>query len=120
MRKKDFIDVAARIAMAGNKRKNYLMAALVKRTDGAIVVAENGNTKYPDPSVHAEAKVLRKSDIGCELYVVRVSKKDGSWCMAKPCKNCQVLIRNRGVKKVYYTTGPNEFTCWNVMRDKKP
>jgi deoxycytidylate deaminase len=64
--------------------------------------------KYP-ARVHAEVSALN-SLIGKEvdfskltLYVYR-EHKDGSPAMARPCKSCMALIKNLGIKKVFYTT----------------
>ena len=117
---KQLLTLAAKIALAqSGSKKNFLLAAVVKRKDGAITVSSNCNTKRPDPSVHAEYRVLKKADVGCELFVARVTR-DGQWAMAKPCKFCQARIRNRGVKRVYYTISPNEWCTWEVDKCKQP
>ena len=113
------LDLAAALAFGGDRKRNCLLGAVIKRTDGAVVVATNQHTKLPEPSAHAEARVLKKSDWGCTLYVARVLK-DGTWAMAKPCKRCQAIIRNRGVRRVYYTIGPNEFGIWDISKNKSP
>lgn len=118
------LELAAAIAKGGkssvaNKKKNYLIAAIAQRTDGAIVISQNSQTKEPEPNAHAEVRVLKKADIGCTLYVARVLR-DGTWAMAKPCNKCQTRIRNRGVKRVYYTIGPDEWGVWDVNKEKRP
>ena len=115
-----YLDLAAKIAMGGDNNKSYLLAAIVKRKDGAVVVSLNSLTITPQPAAHAEAKVLRKADAGCELYVARVLRASGDWACAAPCPRCQALIRARGVKRVYYTIAPNEYGVWDVSRDKTP
>lgn len=114
------LNMAAKIAQGGDKKKSYLLAAVIKRKDGAIVIAENIITKEQNPQAHAEYRALRKADLGCELYVARVLRKNGQWAMARPCKHCQAIIRNKGVRRVYYTIGPNEFGVWNVYKNKLP
>lgn len=99
---------AAKLAESGDKRKNHLLAAIAVRQDGAQVSSRNGMTQVPRPSAHAEARVLKKAGHGSVLYVAKV-KKTGEWGMAKPCVNCMKLIRNKKVKKVYYTIGPDEY-----------
>jgi tRNA(Arg) A34 adenosine deaminase TadA len=113
------LDVAAALALAEKGRKNFRLGAVIKRLDGAIVTATNHHTKFPNPSAHAEARALRKADWGCVLYVARVTA-DGGWALSKPCKRCQAIIRNRGVKKVYYTIGPNEYGVWYPKQKKEP
>ena len=62
-------------------------------------------------SAHAEHRVLKKAGKGPILYVARIDRY-GHWAMAKPCNLCQTLIKNRRVKRVYYTITKDE---WGVM-----
>lgn len=100
---------AARLAFSGDKRKHHLLACIARRKDGATVSSRNGMTQVPRPSVHAEARALKKAGHGAILYVAKVQKRTGEWGLAKPCDNCMKLIRNKKVKKVYYTIAPNEY-----------
>jgi len=113
------LKIAAQIALGGDQCRNYLLAAVIKRKDGAVVVSTNALTKLPQPAAHAEARALRKADVGCEMYVARVLR-DGTWALAKPCRHCQRLIRSKGVKRVYYTIAPNEWGVWDVGKSKQP
>ena len=38
-----------------------------------------------------------------KLYIYR-EFKDGTKALAKPCASCQRLIKELGIKKIYYTT----------------
>ena len=38
-----------------------------------------------------------------KLYIYR-ELKDGSKALSRPCKSCQKLIRELGIKKIWYTT----------------
>jgi tRNA(Arg) A34 adenosine deaminase TadA len=116
------LTVAAKIAagsddLEADHRRQYLIAALSERTDGAIVTSINLTVQVPAPTAHAESRVLRKSDAGCTLYVARVTR-DGRWAMSKPCPSCQKIIRSKRVKKVYYTIGEGEYGIWNVGKDE--
>lgn len=59
--------------------------------------------------LHAETSTLlpfikRKVDLtGAELYVARITKT-GDGAMARPCPSCMKLIKQCGIKKIYYTT----------------
>ena len=104
---------AIQIARENQERKSFYMACVAKRADGAVVSSVNhcvSNQCIPEH--HAEARVLRKCDYGAVLYVARVHKDRITVAQAKPCKRCQALIRHHGVKKVYYTIGPNEWGVW--------
>lgn len=114
------LEKAAMVAITGSRSRDYWLGAVAKRKDGAVVSATNLNTQLPKPSAHAEARVLRKADWGSILYVARILRQTGEWAMARPCVHCQALIRHRGVKKVYYTIGPNEYGVWDVGRERAP
>lgn len=93
--------------MGANGRK-FLLAAVGLRKDGALVVSTNGGTPGErTPSAHAEARLARKLDVGAKVFVAR-TLKNGTVANARPCENCQRLLRNKGVRIVHYTIGPNE------------
>jgi len=101
--------------LAANSRQNdkhFLLGCIAERQDGTLVKSTNAEVRTPSASAHAEARSLRKAGFGAILWVARVLR-DGSWAMAKPCKHCETLIINKGVKKVYYTTGPNSWESWD-------
>ena len=104
---------AAKMALETKQQdKNFLLGCIALRKDGAFVRSTNSTVRVPNLNAHAESRVLRKAGHGAILWVARVLR-DGSWALAKPCGGCRLLIRNRGVKKVYYTNGPNEYGVWN-------
>lgn len=85
---------------------------------GAVVVYKNRpigfgfnqpfktNTKSNNPfhTTHAElSAILNAGDCrGASIYIYR-EVKDGTKANSKPCKFCQQLIKQAGIKKVYYT-----------------
>ena len=62
---------------------------------------------YDFPYPHAEFNALKSihpdNIKNCVVYVARLDKT-GSYAMAKPCKCCQQMLREAGIKTVYYTT----------------
>lgn len=71
-------------------------------------------------TLHAETQCLLpligRKDIDFSrvyLYIYR-QHKDGSLAMSRPCKSCEQLIRNLGIKKIYYT-GDDSFIAENFM-----
>jgi tRNA(Arg) A34 adenosine deaminase TadA len=118
---------AAKIAMpdSDNDLRGFWVGAVGIRNDGTIVFSKNGafyssTTGYYQaiPSAHAEGRVLRKMDFGGTLYVSRVARIDKSLRMARPCGMCQVQIRAKGIKKVYYTINDTQFGVWYPKTDK--
>ena len=66
------------------------------------------------PKIHAEVMALskiRNLDIDfskVDVFVYRESA-DGDPALARPCKSCEALIREMGIKKVHYT-GTKKYT----------
>ena len=63
--------------------------------------------KYTEyPYLHAESHVVLSYGIdnckGLDIYVTRVLK-DGTLTMAKPCKVCMRILREVGIRNVFYT-----------------
>lgn len=103
MKPETLLELAAAAAAPETDWRRYALGAAGVRSDGTIVVAKNGNPAIPIPESHAERRLLRKLDRGSVVYVARV-RPDGSWGLAKPCKNCLPVLRARGVIQVFYTT----------------
>lgn len=112
-----YLEKAIKIAASGSPDRNHYIGAIAIRTDGAIVCSSNSLTKVPQPAAHAESKVIKKCDYGSTLYVAKVTRLGDIGC-AKPCKNCQTIIRNRGIKKVIYTISGNEYGVWFPQKEK--
>src|SRR3972149_3862611 len=96
------IKLAAETAAAGTDRLSYCMGAVAVRNDGAVVRSRNLLTRTPFAPAHAEARLMRKVDMGSVVYVARVLRS-GGWGMAKPCPQCHALLKSKGVKKVFFT-----------------
>lgn len=58
--------------------------------------------------MHAEMSVLRFSQPGDQLIVMRFHK-DGTPTMAKPCQHCQTQIDEAQIAKVWYTDWNGSF-----------
>lgn len=68
--------------------------------------------------LHAEINALIKrrhfSDLSlCQMTVYRETC-GGVPALAKPCANCQTILRSFGIKKVYYSTPI--FPYWDVLK----
>jgi deoxycytidylate deaminase len=112
------------IPVIDNDPRSFLLGAIGIRKDGVLVSARNGSiqtmfSRSLDPELaeksceyHAEGRALRKMDKGGVLYVARVSRKDGSYCMSKPCNLCQAKIKAQKISKVYYTVNPSQYGIW--------
>lgn len=94
-------------------RRGFTLGAIAIRRDGKVVSSANGAAERPQPSSHAEARVLAKAGKGSTLIVARV-RKNGTLGLAKPCPACQALIRSKEVEAVYYSVGDGAtlFDCY--------
>jgi tRNA(Arg) A34 adenosine deaminase TadA len=118
----DLLYQAAQIALPSieNDYRDFWLGCIGIREDGVMVSAKNGAASFQAaiksyhllPTSHAEGRVLRKLGGGGTVYVARVSKKDGSLVMARPCSMCQIKLRAAKVNKVYYTINNNEYGIW--------
>ena len=98
----------AHVATSCGDDRNFMLGAVGIRTDGATVESPNIMTAVPTPSAHAEARVVKKLNLGSTVYVARVVKS-GDFAMARPCPTCMLALVHRGVKRVFYTIGPGEY-----------
>lgn len=90
------------------------IGAVGLRADGVVVTGKSGGAKDQwSPGTHAEARLSRKLTPGSVVYVAR-TLMNGNVAMAKPCQSCQNCLRHRGVVRVYYTIGNNEFGVLNL------
>ena len=117
-----FFSAAAAVAIKKDDKRGHRIGAVAIRKDGAIVSASNGGIqetaaeyltvcadgKKRYPQAHAEVRLSRKLDAGSIVFICRVAGH-GSYALAKPCRNCERVLRNKGVKKVYYTISNNEY-----------
>lgn len=69
-------------------------------------------------NIHSEQQALIKYKYydtvqGADIAVVRVGL-DGHTKIGKPCKQCQKLLKAAKIRKVYYTSGPDEIEVMNL------
>lgn len=128
----NMLKLAGKIAVpvTENDARNFWLGCVGIRNDGVLVSARNGSiqhmfSKSLDPELndkscdyHAEGRALRKMDKGGTLYVARISRKDGSYCMSRPCNLCQSKIRAKKIEKVYYTVNHSQYGVWHVESDR--
>ena len=128
----NMLKLAGKIAVPvmDNDPRCFWLGCVGIRKDGVLVSARNGSiqhmfSKSLDPELaeksceyHAEGRALRKMDKGGVLYVARISRKDGSYAMAKPCSLCAAKIRGQRISKVYYTVNHFQYGVWHVESDR--
>ena len=88
-------------------------AVLARR---GVLVARGWNKNKTHPAavvyysncIHAELAAIigvNKSDLpSMDIYVARIMRsKDEPLGMSRPCQQCMVMIREAGLKRIYYT-----------------
>ena len=120
--KEKFATAAHAIAMSGNgvgmKSKFRLGAVLVHRNI-IVSIGMNSYKTHPLmaertewPFLHAEQHAIIRAGVdnceGLDLYIARVLKNN-DLALSKPCKVCTELIKDVGIKNIYYSTNAKEF-----------
>ena len=96
------------LSLTGRHRRSRI-GAVGLRADGVVVTGKSGGAKDQWlPRTHAEARLSQKLTPGSIVFVAR-TLMNGTVALAKPCVSCENCLRHKGVHKVYYTIGPNEF-----------
>jgi deoxycytidylate deaminase len=76
-------------------------------------------TDKPFMNTHAEVsailKVRNKIDLkGSKIYVVRYKPKLNDVGMARPCATCEIVLKNYGITRAYYTIDKNHYGIMNI------
>ena len=121
--KEKFTTAAYAIAMTGNgvgtKRKLFRLGAVLVHKNIIVSVGMNSYKTHPYmaprtewPFLHAEQHAIIRAGVdnceGLDLYVARVLKNN-ELALSKPCDVCAKLIKNVGIKNVYYSTNAKVF-----------
>jgi deoxycytidylate deaminase len=112
-----------RLAKRVSKLSDYKikMGCVITNKQTVISVACNKlkyNKKWCNPvkKFHAEALCVKLAErdglSGCTVYVYR-ENRFGVPRLAKPCADCEKLLRDKHVKRIYYST--NEFPYYAIM-----
>lgn len=100
--------LAAKLARMKLDSRSFCLGAVAIRDDDAMVFAYNGHPGIPNHKTHCEARLVRKLDRGATVYLARTTA-DGQWANSKPCPDCMRALRRAKVKKIFYTTDPEQW-----------
>jgi len=108
---------ARELALSKKDKRSFYLGAIGIRSDGAVVSSTNGPAVMNDdkgrkksfPKAHAEYRLARKLDVGAVVFVCRVKRGSKKIGLARPCEDCQRVLKAVGIKKVYYTINNNEY-----------
>lgn len=107
-----FFKLAEKLAQKSDHEVHKHGAVLVRK-NSVIGIGFNqhkthSKSTHPFKTIHAEFSAIlnsqQESFEGCELYVVRKRRKDGTLANSKPCISCARMLSSLGIKKVYYST----------------
>ena len=120
--KEKFTTAAHAIAMAGigvGTRGNFRLGAILVHRNSIVSIGMNSYKTHPLmaartswPFLHAEQNAIIRAGLdnceGLDLYIARVLKNN-TLAMSKPCKVCIKLIKDVGIRNIYYSTNAKEF-----------
>lgn len=131
-KQKRFFNIAREVSLMSDFKRARVGAVVVEKNrvistghnSFKTSTLQNRYNRYRDiedtnacvPRVHAEIAALApllKQDVDwahTTIYVYR-ELKDKQVSCARPCKACAQLIRELGIKKVYYTDWDGSFIC---------
>lgn len=68
-------------------------------------------------AIHAEVRAILTCSVGdlsgATIYVYR-ERKDGTIGISRPCNRCYNFIKEKGIKKIYYTI--NEYPYYRIEK----
>ena len=120
--KEKFATAAHAIAMSGNgvgMKSKFRLGAILVHRNSIVSIGMNSYKTHPLiaartewPFLHAEQHAIIRAGVdnceGLDLYIARVLKNN-DLALSKPCKVCIELIKDVGIKNIYYSTNAKEF-----------
>lgn len=104
-----YLKIAAKMAKQGEESRSFFLGAVgIRGSDQKMVFSYNAKTDIPQPRCHAEARISHKLTPNSIVYVARILKS-GEFALARPCPNCARILKNKGVKTVYYSISDYEY-----------
>jgi hypothetical protein len=108
-----YFEIAGQVALSKIDERSFLLGAVGIRADGVLVKSSNASAEIPNRFLHAEKKLSAKLTPRSIVYVARIRLDNGQYGMAKPCWDCEKVLRSKGVSRVYYTISYNEYGVIN-------
>ena len=105
----DYLNLAAKVAISKDDRRQFQLGAIGIRSDGAIVSALNAPTEQPNRLSHAERRLCNKLNVGSIVYVARVRRDNGGLGLAKPCDACMKALASVGVSRCYWSISDDDY-----------
>lgn len=64
--------------------------------------------KYGYKSTHAECAALKNVDKADTILVVRIRREDNELSCSKPCPKCMKFLKDKGIKKIFFSNWSGE------------
>ena len=108
--KKRFFEAAKKASLKSTHHQHKIGCVVVYKNKiisvGFNQLKTHPESTHPYKSIHAEFDAIYRCDSrflsDSDIYVYREDKK-GNLAIAKPCKYCDLLIRQTGIRNVFYT-----------------
>ena len=124
--KDKFFIAAKAVAMNSpgvGQRNSLRLGAVIVEKNSILSVGNNSYKTHPLmsyrtewPFLHAEQlAIIRRGLDNCEghdLYVVRILK-NLNYAISFPCKVCQQLISDVGIRNIFYINEDGKYSQWN-------
>lgn len=121
-RQQRFAKIAVELAASIDSDMTHQLCALVTNKNRVLSVGYNSNKTHPIMNtkmqqLHAECSAVLRcpdSDLrGCDVVVAR-ARSGNKAGLARPCKACQSVLRQYGIKRVFYTTNWDDPTTPDI------
>ena len=86
----------------------------VKRNKTKTHPAGRNYTKMLHAEVACIVQLGEQHTLGADMYVCRVMRDDKTFGMSRPCRDCQKMIADAGIKNVFYTDAEGNFQHYEV------
>ena len=124
--KDKFFIAAKAVAMNSpgvGQRNSFRLGAVIVEKNSILSVGNNSYKTHPLMSYRTEwpflqaeqLAIIRRGLDNCEghdLYVVRILK-NLNYAISFPCKVCQQLISDVGIRNIFYINEDGKYSQWN-------
>lgn len=100
------------IKIAEFSNVNYRHSAVLFNKNSIVNYGYNNFiTRQKNKTVHAEIQAMStlKNCKGLDIFVIRTT--GNSLCNSRPCNNCILKMRKKGIRKVYYSNSKGTIEC---------
>lgn len=105
-----YFELAKRLIKFSDHGQHWIGSVIVQKNRvismGYNSLKTSPKSKHPYKSIHSEMRAIWAANPdelkGASIYVFR-QHRDGSLARSFPCQHCYNLIKESGIKRIYYT-----------------